>query len=292
MLFSRYFDYFGASSNELICVPTAGLANRLRGMDSAIWLAENLDRSVKLIWERNEDCHCKFSELFEIDLPEVKIVEITKRERVWLNRFGKRLGLNKSQVKLRVPESWTLSDEHSSLPTDFDALRHHIGARPVRIAGHKRTYLPERPYSWLRQKSKLSSEVENLINNLPRPIVGVHIRRADHHVSITHSPTSAFINAIANKLNTGQANTILLCTDDRSEEITVKEAFGERVAIYRKHSTGRDNPQAIFDAAVDFISLSRCDEIIGSAGSSFSDEAAVLGGINLKKLGQEAVTNW
>src|SRR5260221_4855837 len=67
--------------------PTAGLANRLRVIDSAIALSRALGSPLRIVWTRTPDLGCRFDELFT----PVRDVEIA--ERSWTHsRIDRRLG--------------------------------------------------------------------------------------------------------------------------------------------------------------------------------------------------------
>jgi hypothetical protein len=55
-----------------------------------------------------------------------------------------------------------------------------------------------------------------------------------------------------------------------------------RVTIYRKRSYDRESVSSIEDAVIDIFCLAKAKKILGSAGSSFSEMAAELGGIPLE----------
>ena len=48
----------------IVIQPRGGLGNRMRAVDSAIALAEKLDKKLNVIWLLNSECNCKFQDLF------------------------------------------------------------------------------------------------------------------------------------------------------------------------------------------------------------------------------------
>jgi len=67
-----------------------------------------------------------------------------------------------------------------------------------------------------------------------------------------------------------------LATDSPEEEQDMKKLFGDRIITFAK-KLDRNNPEAIQDALVDLLCLSKTRKIIGSFYSSFSDIAADIG---------------
>ena len=72
-----------------------------------------------------------------------------------------------------------------------------------------------------------------------------------------------------------------IATDDRDELKNLEDRYGDRIISYREKTWGRDTPEAIKDALIDILCLSRCTKIIGSSGSGFSLVAAGMGDIEL-----------
>ena len=46
-------------------IPTSGLSNRMRAIDSALAICEKYQIEIKIIWVRDSDLNCPFSKLFK-----------------------------------------------------------------------------------------------------------------------------------------------------------------------------------------------------------------------------------
>ena len=116
-------------------------------------------------------------------------------------------------------------------------------------------------------------------------IVGVHIRRSDHHHAIARSNTKAFITAMRDQLNREPATRFLLCTDDPAEVEPLRILFGDRLHWYPPKCLDRSRQLSAIDALIDFLTLSGCNSIFCSYLSSFSLLAARMGGVPYTVIG-------
>ncbi|CAE6935171.1 unnamed protein product [Symbiodinium natans] len=123
-----------------------------------------------------------------------------------------------------------------------------------------------------------SPQVLRRTSELPRGTVGVHIRRTDHEAACSESPDSLFLEAMdkaAEELGP-RFGAFFLATDEPEVEELMLQRYGNRLMCHKKRSLCRKTPEAIEDAFVDLLSLSKCDLILGSFMSSFSALAALL----------------
>ena len=104
--------------------------------------------------------------------------------------------------------------------------------------------------------------------------VGVHIRRTDNKVSCEKSPTAAFIAAMSTYPND---TVFFIATDDNREWEILSKIFPAERLIRATTNSSRDTSDGMRAAFIDFLCLAGCDEILGSAGSSFSEMAAAYG---------------
>ena len=110
-------------------------------------------------------------------------------------------------------------------------------------------------------------------------LVGVHIRRNDHHHAVACSNTNAFIAAMRDQLKREPASRFLLCTDDPFEHGALHDLFGDRLVWYPPDCLDRSCELSAIDALSDFLTLAGCDSIFASYQSSFSLLAARFGDV-------------
>jgi hypothetical protein len=106
-------------------------------------------------------------------------------------------------------------------------------------------------------------------------IVGVHVRRGDFAGQLLRNhnlklPALGRYFAYLDKWR----GTIFLATDGGDEVVgRFRDRYGDRLLIYPRRCPGRNTPQAVQEALVDVYLLQRCQAIIGTRYSSFSELA-------------------
>jgi len=256
--------------------PRGGLANRMRVVDSALSLGRNLDRQVKIIWPLVRGlCGCPFQELFV--LPEFASLDEKTESKIhqcqylpnnilfmckWLNKW-----LRYDHVIFQT-ELRKLKDSKF----DFESLQKYSS---VYIACCDRFYYKQK-YQYLVPNEHVRQRISDLTSQFPPLVIGVHIRRNDHKKAIQNNPTSWFIKLMKEEIEKDDSVVFFLATDSPEEEQDMKKLFGDRIITFAK-KLDRNNPEAIQDALVDLLCLSKTRKIIGSFYSSFSDIAADIG---------------
>ncbi len=252
--------------------PTAGLANRLRVIDSAIALSRALGSALQIVWTRTPDLGCRFDELF------TPIRGVRIAERSWIHsRIVRRLGavLRYDPVLTQAAVERLIAARH-----DFTGLR---GARRPFIITCSR-FLPAAGHlAGLTPVPAIAARVGEAAAGFTPFTVGVHIRRTDNERSTLRSPTAAFAGAMAALVRDEPRTTFFVATDDPAEEQTLRAAFGDRIVTLRKR-LDRANADAIKSALVDLLCLSRTRVVLGSDWSAYSEMAAEVGGIPLRVI--------
>ena len=129
------------------------------------------------------------------------------------------------------------------------------------------------PQRWLECLRSLKPRAE-FVPRLPPNTVGVHIRRTDNARSIKDSPTEAFFRAMDAY---PAATTLFLATHSPAERAAVLARYPGRVITIPIECYHRDLLKGIQEAFREFLGLASSSEILGSAGSSFSEMAAAYG---------------
>jgi hypothetical protein len=132
----------------------------------------------------------------------------------------------------------------------------------------------------LRPRSHLEAHVDKVLAEAGGgPLVGIHIRRTDNKAAIDQSPTAAFVVL----MDAYPPETrFVVATDDATERAFLIDRYGTDRIICLAEVLNRTSSMGGIDAFLDFLALSKCREILGSANSSFSEMAAAYGGCPLK----------
>jgi hypothetical protein len=256
-----------APAAPLELTPVAGFANRLRAMASAAAAARDLGRPLVIRWTQQMGiCVGEAKNLFDVHaLRGVQLLE------------------EGFEVPSANPPRQILS------PADWSTICETPPAQPIRIKSYGVFYCPDKA-AWLAALRSfaphplLSHAVQRfLATQRPAaspPFVGVHIRRTDNEKSIQLSPTAAFLDAM---YAYPPETHFFLATDDAREREQLIAAFGDRIH-FGATKLSRSSEEGLIHAAFDFFALARCSEILGSAGSSFSELAAAYGGCPLRVI--------
>lgn len=133
----------------------------------------------------------------------------------------------------------------------------------------------------LKPRPHLEAHVDKVLaaEGAGAPLVGIHIRRTDNQAAIDQSPTAAFVVL----MDAYPPETrFVVATDDAAERQFLIGRYGEDRIISFAEVLNRTSSLGGIDAFLDFLALSKCQEILGSANSSFSEMAAAYGGRPLK----------
>ena len=228
----------------------AGLGNRLRAMASGLCVAEELGRPLRIVWPWEPSCGACFDELFDNTFP------------AWV-QFYRNMPVVKKTMCLT--------------PADWAAVKDTDGPIVIKSYGQF-TENRERFLFWLRQLRARPEILEAIA--IGNGVVGVHMRRGDHMKCIADSPTTLFIDAMRRYPS---STFFFVASDSDADRDTLEQLFpGQILTVAR--TLVRDTTVGMTDAVKDFVALSRCSEILGSKGSSFSDMAAAYGDVPLLKV--------
>jgi len=258
----------------LIVQPTGGLCNRMRAIAGASKLAAHLGKNLLVIWTRDSSLNARFSDLFQ-PLP-CRLIDVRLASPIHrLLNFIFHVLFRYARMDDATVYTETRGKEMSTWVGLFQ----------------RKKYLLETCHDIVQVSNpadfkdfKVSNKIKAIVETWASPVIGVHLRRSDNEISIKYSPTSLFVERMEDEIRRDSQVTFYLATDDTEEEQTLKKHFGSRVKTYSKRSLNRNNPIAIIDAVVDLYHLSQCSKIYGSYFSSFSDVAAMWGGITKETI--------
>jgi hypothetical protein len=269
----------------ILVQPSGGLCNRLRVLISALILAERMARRTRLLWMPRHNCNCKFSDLFAPSpLIEVEPFWYAKGAE-WLGAAPFR-GVDLSKVTVlhekTVAEMGYTIDAQSLVKQRFVLFKNCYSDFIVNDISPDE-YATKVSY-YLTQLAPHRKVAKKLFPLSPHTI-GVHVRRTDNNVAIEKSRLEDFLELMKACLLERPDASFFLATDDPQVESTLKAAFPGKIATHPKSAYSRAQTTAIQDALVDLLMLSRCQKILGSFYSSFSEYASLFHRIELFKTG-------
>ncbi|SIT90709.1 hypothetical protein [Pontibacter indicus] len=295
------------SKKKIYLKPVAGLCNRIRAIDSALQIADSLNKDLVVFWGRDRFLNCRYSDLFE---PSSNFRVIEEKRFLGLKLLYPYLPGSKPHTPVRKKiytlTSLILGIKHEIWFEEiYDALEPISDISPKNFSTiydyEEKSYELLKPFKERMQTEKncfictswrFSSEqnyvrnfipikhLQNIINSVTQQFsntIGVHIRRTDHTEAIKYSSTEHFIKRMLEELKTKPTVNFFLATDCAETEALVKDLFPGKVITSQKRTLDRNSTEGIQDSLVDLYCLSKTQKVLGSYNSSFSQVSAQLG---------------
>jgi hypothetical protein len=268
---------------KIIVKPLAGLANRMRVIDSAISLARQLDRPLEVIWNRERSLNCHYNGLFE-PIEEFSVSSswydgIRSKIRPWESlSFMARENIS---LKVNFAQMLWFFDTHPSFLKDLD-FQNYKAKKLIFISTAHRFSEPAN-IPLFRPIPVILERINQVTDGFNDKTYGIHIRRTDSRLSISGSPEFLFADKINEMIQQDNTAVFFLATDD----LMIKEHFLHKFPGRIKtnfHKLGRNDTASIQNALVDLYCLSRTVKIFGSFYSSFSATASLISGAPLEIL--------
>lgn len=269
------------NKKSLVLVPSGGLANRMRAIVSAVHLCTTEHAQLRVIWFKDWGMQARFTDIFE--LPQVEGMTV-KEASLWDYLLNDRPRRHNFYVS-KWPQRWYylggVIEEQTITPRkqqgfDFHAWLHgRCYMSCYQVFGH---FPPSFYAEVLRPSAAVLALTDELLGNFAPYTIGMHIRRADHQEAILKSPTNLFIEAGRRELAMHPQLRIFLATDSEQVKHEFRQAFGPERIVTASAAATRSSREGIRAGMADMLALAHTQRIYGSAGSSFSEMAALLSG--------------
>lgn len=251
----------------------AGLCNRMRGISSVYQFARRTKQPLTIIWPNNHECNCPFEKLFTLkgDMP-VRFITISYLRNFRLRRWKERVLT--ALIRKKCQEQF-IDDE---VYEDKEILTERsCKAKNTFITSAAYWYVSENPFEIFEPVENIQESVREICRKLDGGYsVGVHLRRADHKISIEESTTEKFIDRMKEEILRNPEVKFYVASDDNKEKKRLKEIFGERIVMQEKWELSRESEQGMVGAVVDLYVLASTDKILASSESSYSETAAQI----------------
>lgn len=273
--------------NTLVLIPVGGLANRMKAIDSAVALAKDAQKELRIIWFKDRGLNCRFDELFQpLMLPGVEVQETSWFDLLIYDRPRKK-NFRLPRLFQRLLFDQCIYEEEATrlFYKGFD-FRSWVAGRRVYIAScvyfHPQV-AGKRLFSIFRPIEPLQQKINEGCSRFGEHTLGVHIRRTDNVASISQSPTELFIARMKQEIGQHEDTVFYLATDSEEDKKQLKERFGEHI-VASPRKADRSSVEGMQDALVELYILSRTGRILGSMQSSYSETAAQISGITCELL--------
>lgn len=246
-----------------------GLSNRIKCLISSMKISYKIKRKLMLYWPRDPACNCNFQDLFEDEIKEIKkenLRKILKSKKYTLTQENKPLSDKRPFIINPSPLLFPFGEKDQK---DF-----------LEISPEKRkeiiSYLKK-----LRIKKQILKKVDEFSRKkLSKNTVGIHVRRGDFKNINNLSKISSdeeFIKIIKYELQKNPKTKFFLATDEKETEDKLKKLFPNKIIICKKNSSKREGEGSVEEAFIELLLLSKCNKIIGSFSSSFTEMSWFFG---------------
>jgi len=254
-----------------------GLGNRLRAIGSAAAIAAATDRELVIVWQPDDHCDCRLSDLFDYDGAVI--------ERAFLGDAG-------------------ACDIHNYMAVEGGEKDAPVRADSTRDIYARSAFVLNSPHStWERQNRFIRAlrpveAVRELVSSVRHPNdISAHVRmvggRKDEHLPYestdnwssedhdlidhwrTKSHFSHFLKRIDALIAEGRADRIFVAADMPETYDAFRRCYGDRLAWLPRALYDRSAEQLQY-ALADAMLLGRAPRLLGSTWSSFSELAVRL----------------
>ncbi len=256
----------------VVDVPS-GLGDRMLAIDFGINLARDLDRPLCVPWLIGASLGARFDQLFEAEKLKANFIDFYSYEDItsFISSRKPSIVLDRTSIPWSEESTQAFRDKFRNI----EWLR---GQEVVVVRSYESFYSTEEPFKSFVPRKHLREQIDDIAGRFIRT-AGVHIRRTDNVSAITLSKTEYYLNIMEQMRDT--FDNFFVATDDPHEEELLRDRF--TVIAYDKRSLDRSTVEGMEDAVIDLYCLASTKYIIGSHASSFTEVAAQIKGILLKK---------
>lgn len=264
-------------NSEIKLVPYGGLCNRMRCMAGAYTIAQRYGVNLSVWWRNNNECKVNFEQLFEplalsgISVKSMKLYHVGLFKSRWINlklpsllrkfAFDRQIVLY-SWKQRDIIDSYNFAEGQTYIYSCYSMTAHH----PL-----KELFVPQR---------HVLEKIDKFTSLFSGNTIGVHIRRTDHIKAMAACSVDDYIAEMERIVASDTDANFYLATDDARVKQKIKERFGCRI-ITQQIKLSRSDYEGMVGSVVDLWVLASTKKIIGSYGSSYSELAAELGGIEM-----------
>ena len=270
----------------LFAASSSGLGNRLLLLAGCLRVAEKTNRRLLLYWPDNDQLGCSFDTLFANHFDMVDAEDLNF--------------LLRSDRTVKIYNTWRDSsplytdlDPEGDPDTDVIVVKGWVAAQ---FAGEKRNWQFDEEIGRHLRTLVPSAEFLEPAKAFPLPplTLGVHMRRGDPTREwideYRRSEDGHFTAIMQAVLDIEPEAHFFLATDHLPTEARLREQFGTRILTHPKTSLLRHR-QAMGEAMMDFLLLSRNAAVLGTHFSTYSEIAAKFGACPLVIANEENATN-
>jgi hypothetical protein len=272
--------YVAVNRRRLFLDGQHGLGNRLRALGSAAAIADAVDMELVVVWEPDDHCNCRFSDLFDYKGAVIEERFLTRADAQGCdvyNYMPTEPGADKDALirldrdcDIYARSAFVLNSPFTSWVAENRFLQSLPPVEPIRqlVAGVRH---PNDLSAHIRMEGGKSVEhlpYENPANWLEEDHDLIDLWRSRSHFS-------HFLRRIDTLIAEGRANRIFLAADMPETYAEFQHHYGDRLAWLPRSLYDRSAEQLHY-AYADAMLLSKSPLLLGSTWSSFSELATRL----------------
>lgn len=260
--------------NEIIAVPLCGFGNRLKFLASISIIARKLKiRSIKILWRPTIDCNIPHTDIFKTIRSMTFVTEDDIPDKSKIMYYG----------YVHMNEILATLDE------DIEVLENESKTTLMIEGGHECKHSKTTLIDFIRQKQKFynsitwTNTIEKSVKDMCNddfPKIGFHYRhvnKENDEADVKANPLINFsynspFNIFEDKMRQ-MKHPFFFISNSFYHKKYVTDNIAKGVVINLHDNNNRSSKDSMLQSVVEFVLLTRCDVIVGSYFSSFSDEA-------------------
>jgi hypothetical protein len=271
-------------SKGLIVIPTQGFGNRIKIIASAHIYCRYINLPLYICWDSSEECSIPYSDIFSENntLQTITMEEIQASQYCYFGR------VHTNSIFDKIDQ--VLQDKDHTYDYILIEGGHEFKLPAItrlQYLGKKRSFyqslefvpnIQERIDTFISDNPELFSENAKRIGihyrDIKTPFDGLDVENNPIVDFVKNSPLDAFYSAIQSVRSCEHTHFIVISNSDEIYNHIVKQFPDRSIITTTPKSYHRNDKDGMLDAIVDFLILTKCNLIIGSYFSSFSDEAS------------------
>lgn len=274
----------------LIIHPEAGLGNRLYSLMSGLYYASEYDTKLHIFWEQATCCNIPFRELLEVpDNAQVhSLYDLGYKNKYAFKSLWSKLYLSivKKIVLFKDP------DECSKAYKGFGEakIRSYIDSTDKCLLRSNEPLCDMEHLKSVVDKIIPAKEIRDRVDEIMGPymdrrIIGIHVRRTDHELSIDYSPIEGFEKLMDEYKDEA---CFYFASDDKELVDSFSKKYNVIPHITFSDTISRNSKEGMKDAFVEMLCLSKCEKIFGSYESTYPRVAALIGNVEYKEVRKDS----
>lgn len=256
-----------------------GLGNRLRAIGSAAAIAKKTDRRLVIVWEPDHHCECHFSDLFDYNGEVIEasfIKEASLTSDVYNYMEIERGAFKDKEIKINenkdlyLRAAYTFNSPHSDWESENEFLRSLIPTEEI-LSLMEGFDLTNCIAAHVRMEAGVGLD-HNTYDSVDNWTEDGHVELQEWRAK---SHFSHFIKRIDKIFAQDESLTLFLAADMPEIYKVFEGYYGCKLIYLKREEYGRCNKQIKY-ALADAILLSKCERLLGSTWSSFSELAMRL----------------